>query len=235
MIHRGGRAALLALAVAGSALGGSPDAGVLSLAPKKFSWDIPQIVERVEVPGVMESEGLPMKLHAVRSKLRRDLLMEHVYRSFENANLYIAPYQPQVSSDPQLTGLDTDRMVAFTVFFQANPDGSTTAILAESHLAERRENQRFFAPVHPSAQAPLETKVEGARTLTYGIIVPEKEVYRFYKEMLPKLGFTEEPGMKFRRGDRQITVHYSARAEGARVMLFEGPYLDDKLQPAKPR
>lgn len=184
----------------------------------------------------MESEGLPMKLHAVRSKLRIDLLIDHVRRSFHEANLYVAPNQVQVSSDPQLTGLDPDRMVAFTVIFQANADGSTTAILAESHLAERRENKSYFAPVHPGGQAPLETNVEGARTLSYGVFVPETEIHRFYKDLLPKIGYVEQPGMKFRKGDRQLTVHYNARkGEMARVMVFEGPYLEDSLQPVSPK
>ena len=100
-------------------------------AAADFKWEIPDVVADVDVPGTMLATGVPVKLHAVVSKRRYEDVATEVVKSFRKQGLYIAPdsHQPQLTREPQLTGLDPVKMISYTVILQPNKDGTTTVIL----------------------------------------------------------------------------------------------------------
>lgn len=204
------------------------------VTPKKFTWDVPQAIETIEVPGTVEGQGVPMKLHAVKSKASVPDLMAHFRRAFAAAQLYVPPddHITQVTGNPLLTALDPATKVNFTVIFQPNPDGTTTVILAEAHLAERRPPAgQFFAPVFPGGEAPVQSRVaEGVQALTYATRASEKDVLKFYRDALKPSGYEEVAAKKFKRGGDELTVHYEVRpGEAARVVVLGRPYVDESL------
>ncbi len=210
--------------------------------PKKFTWDIPQVVEQVEVPGVVEGMGTPVKLHAVRTRMKLLDIMAFMDREFAKARLYVAPRKDltKLSSDPQLHGFDPYRKIGFSVIYQPNPDGTTTLILGEAHLEESRGLSNGFAlPVHPLAQGTIQSRQEGAVVVAYSVTASEAEVGQFYTDVLGMQGYTPVAKLKFRKDRQQVVVAYQPNqgtgAAGVVVtqsaFLSEGP-VDPNAAPA---
>lgn len=201
------------------------------VVPSKFTWDIPEIIEVVEVPGLSRGvNGVPVKLNAVRSKWKIEALIDHVTQSFANANLYMAPQKDLtlLTSDPQLHAFDPFRQIGFSVIFQANPDGTTTAILGEAHLSEAKPESGYFAPVFPDAQGVIQSSSEGHQLLAYATKAPQSDVEKFYREALPPLGYREVKPLKYRKGGEQITLSYHSNPNtGSGVVLTRGPYVEE--------
>jgi hypothetical protein len=177
---------------AASATPASPIAGMVRSAPK-FSWPaVPKASQAVAVPGILVAQGVPLTLQAFKCNEKMDPLVRFFYDSFSKAGLYIAPpkAQPQISSDFQLTALDPDAMMSYTVVFQENRDGTTTVILADTNLGAKQPSMGpDFAPLFPGAKGIVRTNVEGAKTLAYAVAAKEEEIRAFYKETLEKAGF----------------------------------------------
>ncbi len=198
--------------------------------PRKFTWDIPQVLEKVEVPGVVEGMGTPVKLHAVRTKLKLLDIMGYMDREFAKARLYVAPRKDltMLTSDPQLHGFDPFRKIGFSVIYQPNADGTTTLILGEAHLDEGRGlSSGFSLPVHPRAQGTLQSKQEGAVVVAYTVQAPEAEVAQFYTDVLGMQGYTPISRLKFRKDRQQVVVAYQPNkgTGAAAVVVTQSAYL----------
>lgn len=205
----------------------------LAQAPAPFQWDVPAPMEQAEVPGVITTNGLPMKLHAVRSAWRSDQLLQFFATAFKRAGLYLPPdsRQLQRSQHVQLTALDPVRMIAFTVILQQNEDGSTNVIMGEAHLAERKGVAAAIAPMFPGARAPIENHLEGMNSLTYLVTAPIPEVKQFYAEVLGKQGFRALEGGRYQSQDRLLRVDVRPEGSSTRVMIFDGLPADQSMVP----
>lgn len=176
----------------------------------RFTWDVPEKIEVVDVPGILRSDGIPLRLTAVRSKMKLEPLIRHFYGRFVEARLYVAEAdeQLQLPKVPMLTALDTTTLISYTVVFQQNPDGTTTVVLGEAHLSERDPSPAGFdfAPIFPGASEVVRSDVEGMRTLTFTTGAKADEVLRFYRDVMGKAGSRElSPGL-FQDGGRQVKV-----------------------------
>jgi hypothetical protein len=216
------------MAVSGKRLGwlvvvallGASQAGAQRLP---FSWDIPKVVEVVEVPGTMMADGIPVRMRAVRSTEKPEVLLQHVVDRFEAWGFYLpdAEGQAQPFREPQLTALDWERLVSYTAIFQPNPDGSTTVFLGEADLSRPPVVQSPIAPVYPGAREVVHTDVEAARSLTYAVAAKPAEVLDFYRRELVKQGYAEaEPGLYRNDSDElQVRVHAGKGQQSSVVVL----------------
>jgi hypothetical protein len=200
-----------------AALGAAPDAGSEA---HRFVWEVPQMLESVPVSGAVKALGVPMKLHAVKSKLRADALFLHFRREFEAANFYIPPRegQFQVPGSRQLTGLDIRSHVSYTVIFQPNPDGTTTVILGEADLERRDPPADASLPVFPQASHVLQTSGEGSLMVMYEAQARPEELSSFYRETLSRAGYREHDGAFVRSGE-QIRVLAQGAQDGGTVYV----------------
>jgi len=191
-------------------------------APRRFVWDVPERLDEVEVPGEMKSDGIPVRLAAVRSKLKLDALMRHIYLKYLEAGLYVPKAENQLKSPqvPMLTALDPDTYVSYTAVFQPNPDGTTTVVLGEAHLDERQDPSARgnFAPIFPGAEALIHSEMEGMRSLTFTAKATGDEVKRFYRETFGKAGAREVAPDTFQTGRRQLRVATHAIDGGKQVV-----------------
>ncbi len=208
------RAGVLALAVLWSA-------GVASAQRPTFTWDVPRVVDSVDVPGVMRADGIPVKLRSVRSAERPEVILQHLVNRFEAAGFYLPPdsHRTQLVAEPQLTALDTDRLISYTFFLQSNRDGTTTVLLGEANLGLARKEQNTFAPVFPGGTDLLRSEMEGARTLSYGVVAEPEKVGAFYLAELRKAGFTEAADGVWRRGREELRVGVRP-GQGGRVAVL---------------
>lgn len=173
-------------------------------------WEVPRSLEVIDVPGRTEALGMPVGIHAVRSAEKVDALERHFRRQFQEAGLFLPPPQHVVplTREVQVTGLDPDTYIAYTVFLQPNPDGTTTVILTEAFLAERRRMNKedAFAPVMPGASGVLVSRTESTAVLQYSVKAGPDEARKFHVQTLGKEGYREvEPGV-FQRGADVLRV-----------------------------
>jgi hypothetical protein len=183
-----------------------------------FRWDVPGLIAWVESPGVQISDGVPLTLQMARSKLPVETLLQHFADSFEKAGFFIPPGDEQVRAfqEPQLTALDPEKLMAYTVIFQENPDGTVTLILGTSNLSQYNPGKSMallWAPLPPGARQLMHTQMEGGQSAAFTVASSKEQVMAFYGEALKKAGFVqEEPGV-FRRGGEVITI-YAQQQEG---------------------
>ncbi|HEX8441084.1 hypothetical protein [Archangium sp.] len=222
------RAWVLALALLG--------AGVASAQRPTFTWDVPRVVESVDVPDVMRADGIPVKLRSVKSAEKPEVIVQHLVKRFEAAGFFIPPdgHRTQRLAEPQLTALDTDRLISYTFILQPNPDGTTTVVLGEANLGMARKEQSAFAPVFPGGTDVMQSDMEGARTLTYSVTAEQGKVRDFYLKELRAAGFTEtSPGTWHRTGE-ELRVAIRPGPAGRVVVIILRRTTTEEVLPPKP-
>lgn len=175
---------------------------------KEFRWDVPDLIRYSEVPEIVQSNGYPVRLAAAVSKRRPEQLAQYYMDKMQGAGLYVPQdrEQQQATIYPQLTGLDVDNLVSYTVIFQPNADRTTTVILGITDLERRVPEPGDFAPIFPGATRVFRTNLESMRTIGFVTRADAGEVDRFYRELLEGAGFTEAEPMTFTRDAERIRV-----------------------------
>ena len=205
----------------------APDAGVLGAeAPKApFRWDIPGKVVWVQSPGPQVSDGVPMNLELARTDWPLNAVIQHIMESFRKAGFYMAPMREQRSptTEPMLTALDVEKLLAYTVIFQENADKSVTLILGVSNMSNYKPpgTTLTWAPLMPGADGLTRSDLEGAHLAVYAAKpgTTEAQVYDYYRTALAPVGYQEDPEEKgvFRRGSELLIV--TTRTEENRLMV----------------
>lgn len=183
-----------------------------------FHWDVPGLLEWVDSAGVQVSDGVPITLQMARSKEPMEVLLQHFANSFQKAGFFIPPDREQVQAlrEPQLTALDPERMVSYTVIFQPNPDNTVTLILGTSdlsHYTPWKGTELGWAPLPPNARLVMRTDMEGGQSAVLSVPSSPEQVLGFYRETLRQAGFVEEDPGQFHRGSETIGV-YPQNQEG---------------------
>src|SRR5262245_22360590 len=75
----------LALTVLGAAGTSAAD------EPARFRWDVPGVLEVVDVPATLEANGVPVRLKSIKSKEKPEVVLQHLVDRFVAAGLYIPP------------------------------------------------------------------------------------------------------------------------------------------------
>lgn len=186
-------------------------AGEASAQRLPFTWDVPKVIETVDVPGIMKAGGVPVKLRSVKSAERPEVILQHMVDRFEAWGFYIPPKRTQWLKEPQLTALDTERLISYTFVIQPNPDGSTTVVLGEANLALAQPPSSPIAPVFPGAKDVMHSDLEVARTLSFRLpaSTTSPDVEGFYRKQLTQNGYTEAEPNIYRKDNEEllVTVH----------------------------
>ncbi len=194
--------------------------------PLPFTWDVPRVVQMIPMSEVMEANGYPVKIAAVLSTERPEVILQHMVDRFEEAGLYIPPveHQPQMLREPQLTALDPMGLISYTFILQPNPNKTTTVILGETNVGKRRPPSSDVAPIMPGASAVMHSRQEAARMLAYAAPVPVKEAKTFYDKQLGALGYQEkEPGLWGKEGDEMsLSLQQAEGGQTAVVIIRRG-------------
>jgi hypothetical protein len=189
--------------------------------PPMYRWSVPQQLDYVASIGVQVTDGVPMVLEMARSSMPVDLLIQHYVDDFQAAGLFIPPLDVQASpmAEPRLTALDPERLVAYTVIFQPNPDRTTTLYLGTADMKQYRPPggaNLEWAPMMPGAEKLMRTELEGMQSAVYAVRASEADVLAFYRQALGAQGYTEaEPGT-FQRGQEELRVFSNPTDDGGR-------------------
>lgn len=186
-------------------------------AAEPRTWDVPDAFEAVDVPGRTVVGGVPVAMHAVRSRQDAVSLQRHFRAEFKRAGLWLGP-MTQLTRHLQVTGLDVDTLVAYSVFLQSNPDRTTTVILSETFIGEQAaQGELTFAPVMPAARSVMVARTEGVLLGTYRVKASAAEVRGFYAETMRKAGWSLAAPDRFERGAELVQL--TAVAKGGECVV----------------
>jgi hypothetical protein len=110
---------------------------LLLAGPPPFQWDVPGVLSEIDVPVLMETDGIPNRFHVVISSVSADELLAHFVRAFDRAGLYIPPPERQTRLEGQLmlTAFDPRTETSYSVILQPYPNGHTGVVLGEAYFA----------------------------------------------------------------------------------------------------
>ncbi len=196
---------------------------LLAAAPTPFFWPKPEVVEEIDVPAVIKADGVPVRMHVIRSRLGVQALLERFANAFVAAGFYVAKVQKRHIAEPHVTGLDWRGLVSYTAILSPNEDGTTTVVLGEAALGKKKTASVVpdFAPLFPTARDVTRIDQEAARVVTYVALgTTVDEVRAFYKEQLAKAGFKQasDDAQRFERGGHSVSV-MPKPIEGAAVSV----------------
>jgi hypothetical protein len=193
---------------------------------KSLRWEIPGLIAWVDTDGPMVANGVPVLIQLARSSRSVDDLAAHFVRFFEKAQLYVAPLEKQaaITREPQLTALDPNQMLSYTVILQANPDKTTSVILGTANVGawkpDRQSQPLEWAPLMPGATNLLRTEAEGQSSAAYDVDSTPDKVQAFYREKLARAGYkaSGQEG-EYQRGTEWLRVRARADEKG-RLMVW---------------
>jgi hypothetical protein len=211
----GARALGLCLALCGASALAQP-------AGPRFT--VPGAISELRAHGEDVVQGVPMRMHAVLSSWQLQPLLQHFADTFLEANLYLPPVksQPRWLREPQLTALDVNRQISYTVIFQPHKDGTTTVILGEADLA-RRTPADVGLPVFPGVRGAMQSRSESGRMVSYVAAATSAEVSDYYRTTLIAAGWAPADSGVFVKSGMRLEVSVSAEPQGTAVRLVELP------------
>lgn len=199
----------------------------LGAAPAQFVWPKPELVEEIDVPDVIRTDGVPVRLHIIRSKVGVQQMLQLYATAFDNAGFYIANHQKRVVAEPHITALDIRTKISYSAIISPNADGTTSVLLGEAALGKKKPPSAAsdFAPLMPAAIGAMRIDQEADRVITFTVKATVDEVNQFYREVLPTNGFAAAPSDEgeanlYGKGNERIRVVARANANGTSSVVL---------------
>lgn len=200
--------------------GASAASGIYRPARPAFRWEFPTVLSEVDVPEVLETNGIQSRFKALVLALPFEQAYLHFRESFLRQGLYVAPPREQLELAPgqvSLTGLDPEADVTYTIIFTLYDDGTTGAIVGEAYFKGRELSaQNPFVPVMAGGEGLVTQRLEAGRSVAYRVRARQPEVMTFYGQVLRDRGYAQQADGTFTRGSSavRIVVEPSEGAEG---------------------
>ncbi len=202
-----------------------PDGGFNQTHPP-FQWKLSNIIDDIEMPGTVISNGFPVKMHAFRVKGSEEAIFRELMDNFQEQGLWMQTptKQPQPLRQNQLTALDTDRRISYTAFVEPHPDGTCTVMLGEANIglgldAAKQGGQVDFAPLYPGCDGVMRSQAEGMDSLSFRTTDGEAKVLEFYRKRMKELGYSEAAGNGYIKPGEHIRI-VGRRSEGGTLTVL---------------
>ncbi len=196
----------------------------LGAAPAHFVWPKPALIEEIDIPDVIRSDGIPVRLHTIRSKLGVQELLQTYATAFDQAGFYIAMEQKRIVAEPHLTALDPRTKISYSAIISPNADGTSSILLGEAAMGKKRPSLKDFAPVMPAASSVMRVDQETGRVLSFTVRASVDEANAFYRETLVPAGFAPSPvaeeGNVYVKGSERIEVMAKASPNGTTAVVL---------------
>jgi hypothetical protein len=171
--------------------------------------DVPGMVSPPTLPQSTTVDGIGVTQTSCVSKAPLGELKSYFRATYQKAGLYLAEEAEDVRPEKgeQVTGLDTENLISYTVLLQ--PSGKlTTVVMAVAQLGGQKLQQSSdaIAPVFPGGEHVTSVLMEGAKAMSYSAKATPAELKAFYKETLTKAGWVEKEPMAFVKNGQELTV-----------------------------
>lgn len=143
---------------------------------------------------------------------------------FLRGGLYLAEEAEAMKLElgEQVTGLDTERLISYTVFLQPSGKSATTVIVSSANLGKRETRVvPAFAPVYPGSGPVTSTQLEWMKSMSYATTATPAEVRAFYREKLAAQGYELRPDDEFVKGTERIGLTVAPGVTERTVLLIQ--------------
>jgi hypothetical protein len=186
--------------------------------PVPFYWPRPDVVEEIDIPDTLKADGVPVRLHIMRSKMGVQGLLSAFATAFTRAGFWVPRVQKRIVAEPHVTGLDWRRLISYSAILHPNPDGTVTCVLGEAQLGKRQTPAAVpdIAPLFPIAQDVLRVDDERSRVISYVVRGPTaEELVVFYRERLPRAGWRPAEDGSWEKSGARLSVMTQPTGDGA--------------------
>lgn len=186
--------------------------------------DLPGITSPPTAAVITEANGARVLSRTVTSSRPPAELKDHFARLFTRAGLFLAPEQEQWKMElgVQVSGLDTENLLSYTVMLQPSGKKGTTVVVAVVDLGARKAStapKDLFAPLYPGAGPVTAVNLEAVKTLSYAVPATPAEIKKFYRETLGAAGYREDEPLIFTKGSAQLSLTVAPGISERYVML----------------
>ncbi|RKH74162.1 hypothetical protein [Corallococcus aberystwythensis] len=193
-------------------------------AVQPFAKDVPGAVSKPTAGEKTVVDGVTIETSTLVSSKDVATLKAHFRALFGRNGLYIAEETEalKLKLGEQVTGLDTENLISYTVLFQPSGPGATTVIVSSANLG-KRETKKVppFAPVYPGSGAVMSTQLEWMKSMNYTTTATPAEIRAFYKEKLTALGYEARPDDEFVKGTERIALTVAPGVTERTVLLVQ--------------
>lgn len=189
-----------------------------------FDEPVPGAIAPLTAPSFTMVDGVRVTSATAVSKKDAASLQAHFTALFEKKGLYLADEVKEVElpNTLQVTGLDPDNMISYSVLLQPSKKGFTTVILSSAELAKKpMPATASFAPMMPNAAGIATAQLEGLQTLSYDVTATPAEIKAFYRTELSKMGYREVEELTFQKGSDRLVLNVAPGVSSRGVFIVK--------------
>lgn len=166
-----------------------------------FEWRLKNVVGSIEMPGIQESNGVPVKLHNLQIRSNLQDIIDDLINQFTTQGLFMRSFldQEQPLAQTQVTAFDPIRQISYTALIECLPKAPTcTVILGEANIrvgvanANNQGGQKDFVPLPADAISVQRSRAENYETLAFSFPGAPEGVRSFYANTLTRQGYTKK-------------------------------------------
>ncbi len=202
----------------------------LAVAPGQAERGVDDLISRT--PGMVSPptvagrtilNSVPVVQRSVTSTARVDELKAYFTQAYKKAGLYIGPAQEgfQPEKGEQVTGLDTENLIAYMALLQ--PAGKFTSVVVAAATVGNQDvgqGAEAVGPVFPGGHGLTSYRVELVQGMTYLCTGTPAEIKKFYREELAKLGYSETDELIFTKNNVRAWVTVGPGASERSVAVY---------------
>lgn len=189
-----------------------------------FLKDVPGGISKPTLAERTVVDGVTIETSTLVSSRDVATLKAHFRARFARSGLYLAEETEELrlKLGEQVTGLDTESLISYTVILQPSGRNATTVIVSSASLG-KRETQPLpaFAPVYPGSGPVTSTQLEWMKSMSYVTTATPAEVRAFYREKLAAQGYEPLPDDEFLKGPERIALTVAPGVTERTVLLVQ--------------
>jgi hypothetical protein len=189
-----------------------------------FAKDVPGAVSKPTLAEKTVVDGVIIETSTVVSSKDVATLKAHFRAQFNRSGLYIAEEteEMKLKLGEQVTGLDTENLISYTVILQPSGKSATTVILSSANLGKRENKPAMaFAPVYPGSGPVTNTQLEWMKSMSYSTTATPAEIRAFYRQKFAAQGYEARPDDEFVRGTERIALTVAPGVTERTVLLIQ--------------
>ncbi len=195
-----------------------------ALASNPFGKDVPGAVSKPTLPEKTVVDGVTIETSTLVSSKDVATLKAHFRAQFARGGLYLAEETEamKLKLGEQVTGLDTENLISYTVFLQPSGKNATTVIVSSANLGKRAPQPApAFAPVYPGSGSVTSSQLEWMKSMSYATTATPAEIRAFYREKLVAQGYEPLPDDEFVKGAERIVLTVAPGVMERTVLLVQ--------------
>ncbi|WP_164018538.1 hypothetical protein [Pyxidicoccus trucidator] len=195
-----------------------------AVSANPFVKDVPGAVSKPTLAEKTVVDGVTIEASTLVSSKDVATLKAHFRARFARSGLYLAEETKELKLKlgEQVTGLDTENLISYTVLLQPSGKNATTVIVSSANLGKRETLAApAFVPIYPGSGPVTSTQMEWMKSMSYATTATPAEVRAFYREKLAMQGYELRSDDEFVKGAERIALTVAPGVTERTVLLVQ--------------